>query len=140
LVFDVKIMIMRISDKRLGEFARLFEQKTGRKLSEQETLIQAETLLRTASLLYKPISVEDYCLALIRKMNIKTKNLDNKDPQTDAEKIKCLETLVIQQEQELNDFEKFLSSIAPLLDKLEKKPEILNAIMEDRFCIKGESK
>jgi 5-methylcytosine-specific restriction endonuclease McrBC GTP-binding regulatory subunit McrB len=64
---------MRISSDRLLEFGKLFEQKTGIKLSEQEVLQRAETLLRTISLLYQPVSAEAYCSALIKKQILKLK-------------------------------------------------------------------
>ena len=51
---------MNISDKRLSEFIKLFEKKTGRKLSEPEALARAGILLRTISLLYKPVDKLDY--------------------------------------------------------------------------------
>lgn len=64
---------MHISKKRLAWFISLFEVKTGIKLSESEALARAEILLRTISILYKPISMSDYSLALAKKMFIKTK-------------------------------------------------------------------
>jgi len=64
---------MRISSDRLLEFSKLFEQKTGIKLSDQEVLQRAETLLRTISLLYQPVSVDDYCSALVKKQKLKLK-------------------------------------------------------------------
>lgn len=64
---------MRISNKRLSQFIKLFELKTGRKLSEQEVLKRAEILLRTTSILYRPVSTHDYYSAMIKKMFLKTK-------------------------------------------------------------------
>lgn len=66
---------MQISNKRLSEFKLLFESKTGRKLSESEALKLAEILLRTISILYKPVSAKDYYLALAKKLFLKTKNM-----------------------------------------------------------------
>jgi hypothetical protein len=51
---------LKISNDRLVEFTKLFEVKTGKKLSDEEILVKAETLLRTVSLLYKPINKLDY--------------------------------------------------------------------------------
>jgi len=66
---------MRISDKRLAEFVGLFEVKTGRKLEKQEALARAGVLLRTISILYRPVSTKDYYSALVQKMFLKTKRL-----------------------------------------------------------------
>ena len=66
---------MRISDKRLAEFVGLFEVKTGRKLEKQEVLARAGVLLRTISILYRPVSTKDYYYALVQKMFLKTKRL-----------------------------------------------------------------
>jgi hypothetical protein len=41
--------------------------------------------------------------------------------------------LVERQGQELGEFRKFFSDIAPLLDKLDKSPEIVQAIMNGRI-------
>ena len=54
---------MNISSERLSEFIKLFERKTGQKLTEKEALAPAETLLRTISILYKPINKIDYYTA-----------------------------------------------------------------------------
>ena len=43
---------------------------------------------------------------------------------------KELESLVGRQGQELGEFRKFFSDIAPLLDKLDKSPEIVQAIID----------
>lgn len=51
---------MNISKERLLQFIRLFEQKTGIKLSEEKALERAEILLRTISILYKPVNKFDY--------------------------------------------------------------------------------
>ena len=66
---------MSISDKRLSQFINLMESKTGKRLEEKEALVQAETLLRTVILLYKPARIEDFYSALIRKTFAKNKKL-----------------------------------------------------------------
>ena len=66
---------MRISIERLSQFIKLFERKTGKKLSEPEALARAETLLRTVSVLYQPVNVRDYGLALAKKMALKISKL-----------------------------------------------------------------
>ena len=65
---------MRISNERLAQFTRIFEQKTGRKISESQALARAEMLLRTISILYHPINMKDYSSALAKKMFLKTKS------------------------------------------------------------------
>ena len=67
---------MKISSKRLLQFTNLFKAKTGVILMEQEALIRAETLLRTISILYLPISIPDYSLVLAKKMFIKNISAD----------------------------------------------------------------
>lgn len=71
----ININSMNISKKRLGYFINLFEAKTGIKLSESEALTRAEILLRSISILYKPISMTDYSSALAKKMFIKIKKV-----------------------------------------------------------------
>lgn len=51
-------------------------------------------------------------------------------PQIDPAQHKELESLVGRQGQELGEFRKFFSDIAPLLDKLDKAPEIVQAIID----------
>lgn len=51
-------------------------------------------------------------------------------PQIDPAQHKELESLVGRQGQELGEFRKFFSDIAPLLDKLDKSPEIVQAIID----------
>ena len=50
--------------------------------------------------------------------------------QIDPEQHKELEGLVGRQGQELGEYRKFFSDIAPLLDKLDKSPEIVQAIID----------
>ena len=50
--------------------------------------------------------------------------------QVDLAQHKELESLVGRQGQELGEFRKFFSDIAPLLDKLDKSPEIVQAIID----------
>lgn len=50
--------------------------------------------------------------------------------QVDPAQHKELESLVGRQGQELGEFRKFFSDIAPLLDKLDKSPEIVQAIVD----------
>ena len=66
---------VNISNEKLLQFIKLFEWKIGRKLTESEALPQAETLLRTISILYKPVDRFNYCVALISKINLKTKKV-----------------------------------------------------------------
>lgn len=66
---------LSISTNRLLQFTRLFEAKTGVKLSGEDTLMRAETLLRTMSLLYHPICEKDFNTALIRKLFLRRKKL-----------------------------------------------------------------
>ena len=66
---------MRISDKQLFQFIWLFEQKTGRKLDKSEAVARAGILLRTMSILYKPVPPRDYYSALAQKMFLKTKKV-----------------------------------------------------------------
>jgi len=65
---------LKISSERLLEFTKLFERKTGRKLNEQEALTQAETLLRTMTILYHPISKKEYYSAMAKKMFLKSQS------------------------------------------------------------------
>lgn len=51
-------------------------------------------------------------------------------PQIDPAQYKELESLVGRQGQELGEFRKFFSDITPLLDKLDKSPEIVQAIID----------
>ena len=51
-------------------------------------------------------------------------------PQIDPTQHKELETLVGRQGQELGEYRKFFTDIAPLLDKLDKSPEIVQAIID----------
>ena len=51
-------------------------------------------------------------------------------PQIDPTQHKELESLVGKQGQELGEYRKFFSDIAPLLDKLDKSPEIVQAIID----------
>ena len=64
---------MSISSQRLSEFIKLFEIKTSRKLTEQEALSRAETLLRMMAILYQPVSKKDYYRAIAKKMFMKNK-------------------------------------------------------------------
>ena len=66
---------MSISNKRLLQFINLFKAKTGVTLSEPEALARAETLLRTISIIYQPVSISDYSAVLAKKMFLKTKKL-----------------------------------------------------------------
>jgi len=66
---------MRISNARLQQFIEIFERKTGVRLSEADALARAETLLRTMSILYKPVSKADYYSSLAQKMFFKTKKV-----------------------------------------------------------------
>ena len=54
----------------------------------------------------------------------------NTAPQVDPAQHAELESLVGRQGQELGEFRKFFSDIAPLLDKLDKSPEIVQAIID----------
>lgn len=65
---------LKISSERLLEFTKLYERKTGKKLTESEALMHAETLLRTMTILYHPISKKDYYSALAKKMFIKSQS------------------------------------------------------------------
>jgi hypothetical protein len=58
---------------------------------------------------------------------------NNQAPQIDPVQHANLESLVGTQGQELGEFRKFFSDIAPLLDKLDKNPEIVQAIIEDKI-------
>jgi hypothetical protein len=69
---DVNSMI--ISKERLAQFTKLIKYKTGKKLSEAESLEQAQTLLRTMIILYRPISQEEYFSAIAKKMFIKSQS------------------------------------------------------------------
>lgn len=51
-------------------------------------------------------------------------------PQINPEQHKELESLVGRQGQELGEYRKFFTDIAPLLDKLDKNPEIVQAIID----------
>lgn len=51
-------------------------------------------------------------------------------PQIDPAQHKELESLVGRQGQELGEYRKFFADIAPLLDKLDKSPEIVQAIID----------
>lgn len=54
----------------------------------------------------------------------------DKTPKIDPTQHEELESLVGKQGQELGEFRKFFADIAPLLDKLDKSPEIVQAIVE----------
>ena len=71
----LNINSMKISKERLAEFIELIEIKTGKQLSEQEALTEAEKLLRIISIIYQPATIDDYCSALTKKMFLKTKNV-----------------------------------------------------------------
>lgn len=75
IINKININSMNISKKRLEYFINLFEAKTGIRLSESDALERAEILLRSISILYKPISTSDYSSALAKKMFIKTKKV-----------------------------------------------------------------
>lgn len=51
--------------------------------------------------------------------------------QINPDQVKELESLVGRQGQELGEFRKFFQDISPLLDKLDKSPEIVQAILND---------
>jgi ATP-dependent exoDNAse (exonuclease V) alpha subunit len=59
--------------------------------------------------------------------NICSEKVNSKSPENE------LMGLVERQGQELGEFRKFFSDIAPLLDKLDKSPEIVQAIMNGRI-------
>lgn len=73
--FKTPLNSMLISSEKLAQFITLFERKTGKKLSESQALAQAEMLLRTISILYKPVSTNDYYSALAKKLFLKNKNI-----------------------------------------------------------------
>lgn len=54
-------------------------------------------------------------------------------PQTNPDQVKELESLVGRQGQELGEFRKFFQDISPLLDKLDKSPDIVQAILNDNI-------
>ncbi len=68
---------MHISKEKLLKFVKIFEQKTGKRLPEQEALVQAETLLRTISILYKPVATSNYYSAMAKKLFFKTRFIKN---------------------------------------------------------------
>lgn len=72
-LYKTNLNSMQISGEKLSEFKLLFEGKTGKKLTDTEALAAAETLLRTVSILYKPVSTKDYYSAMIQKMILKLK-------------------------------------------------------------------
>ena len=53
--------------------------------------------------------------------------------QINPEQLKELESLVGRQGQELGEFRKFFQDISPLLDKLDKNPDIVQAIINDNI-------
>jgi hypothetical protein len=59
-----------------------------------------------------------------------TKNKGSQPPEDNSKQLEELESLVGRQGQELGEFRKFFSDIAPLLDKLDKSPEIVQAIID----------
>lgn len=71
----MKLNSSNISNNRLLQFINLFKAKTGVTLAEPEALARAETLLRTISILYQPISISDYSSTLAKKMFLKTKKV-----------------------------------------------------------------
>ena len=54
-------------------------------------------------------------------------------PQINPEQLKELESLVGRQGEELGEFRKFFQDISPLLDKLDKNPDIVQAIINDNI-------
>ncbi|HEV7702194.1 MAG TPA: hypothetical protein VGO63_01995 [Candidatus Paceibacterota bacterium] len=66
---------MNISNERLSEYIELIEIKTGKQLSEQEALPEAEKLLRLISILFQPATMDDYCSALGEKAIIRSKTI-----------------------------------------------------------------
>lgn len=54
-------------------------------------------------------------------------------PQTNPDQLKELESLVGRQGAELGEFRKFFQDISPLLDKLDKNPDIVQAIINDNI-------
>lgn len=53
--------------------------------------------------------------------------------QINPDQVKELESLVGKQGQELGEFRKFFQDISPLLDKLDKNPDIVQAILNDNI-------
>jgi hypothetical protein len=74
---NANLKSMSISKQRLSEFIKLFKLKTNRKLTEQEALPHAETLLRTIAILYQPVSKKDYYSAIAKKMFLKNRKIIN---------------------------------------------------------------
>ena len=68
-----EICNMHISKQKLEQFILLFESRTGQKLTEKEALDKAEILLRTVSILYRPVSIKDYCNTIVKKQLLKIK-------------------------------------------------------------------
>jgi len=57
----------------------------------------------------------------------------NQAPQIDPVQHKELESLVGRQGAELGEYRKFISDISPLLDKLDKSPELIQAIVDGKI-------
>jgi len=53
--------------------------------------------------------------------------------QVDPEQYKKLETMIGSQGEELGEYRKFFSEIAPLLDKLDNNPDIVKAIVDEKI-------
>ena len=71
----LNIESMRISNEKLLEFIEIFKELFDITLSEKEALERANILLRTVSLIYKPISIKDYSSVIAKKMYLKNKSL-----------------------------------------------------------------
>jgi len=61
------------------------------------------------------------------------KEVEKDEKEIDPTQHKELESLVGRQGQELGEFRKFFSDISPLLDKLDKSPEIVQAIIDEKI-------
>ena len=57
----------------------------------------------------------------------------NTNPQIDPVQVKNLESLVGRQGQELGEYRDFFKSVAPLLDKLDQNPEIVQAVLDNKI-------
>ena len=120
-----------------------FEKVKYQSAEEKNAKQLTESMAKNAPLLEKvDKNPEIRELILNENMTAETAKLilDSKFYMTDLtiglKQNKEMQDLIDKQGLELIEFRKFLTSIAALLDKLDNNPEIISAIMDDRFYIK----
>ena len=60
-----------ISEKQLAEYKKIYKERFGKDITDQEALKQATKLLRLVEITYKPITVDEYKKLQKRREEIK---------------------------------------------------------------------